>query len=668
MKHEVNNRNVFSALAGGFLALAVLVIGGCTPEMDPLLDLADSQIGVQQVDDLERTMNLASSDNSYDFKQYEEKVSGGLNRWIRKTIEDGAADTEDDRIWAIDPMIQQLKLDYDQIPGVAFMDKLEFVSTDPYFVRERRWMKQISDRVCDATLAPIELTRLQASGEITSGDATASMAELYRSIYPEMSETASVKLAEAILLFDWVTRNVQLEEPIEIPEDNVEEYTLREGDNTDYAARGVPGLGYRRFIWQVLIYGRADYVERAKLFSGLLRQREIDSAMLIVGDQPWVVSVFVDGKAWLFDTRLGLPIPGEKPGQIATLAEVKSNADLLKRLDLTVEETNRDDSKYWVKADDLAQLRAELFTSPETVSRRMSFLQRRLLGDQRLVLVDEPTKVAAVVTAAIPGIKVSVSRSAYQTLEFRKLVGEARKRASFDEVIANKLIWYYSEEAYIDDFVDYRSARNLFFIGRFEVPRNSRKLSAAEGFYSLMYPDEIITDIGLNGPLLNRLGIYQETGQSPAEFQRKLASVQQNMRLVRRDTGLFLAQSLYDNGNAPSAASWLVRLKDRDDVERWIPGMNYLEARAMEVVGDYDSAMGILRKSEGAQFVGNMLRARMLAQAIKDAGLTRVSLVDEGNAGEAVKSPEGDESVESKTDDAAEAKKEVETKEGDGGG
>jgi len=609
-------------MAGGLLVLALLAVAGCQPEVDPMLDLADSEVGTQQLNDLDRTMLLASSDASYDYRQYEEKISGGLNRWIRKTIEDGGAGADDSKQWSPDPLVQPLNMEYASIPATIYFDKREFVSTDPYFIRERRWMNLIAARVCDSGILPIELTRLQAM--IGTGEGTTvSAVDVYRKFYPEMPEDALTKLAESALLFDWVTRNIQLEEPLKIDDSNVEEYSLVDGDGLEYAARGVPGLGYRRFLWQVLIYGRADYVERAKLFAGLCRQRGIDSAMMTIGDRPWAVAVLIDGRAWMFDTRLGLPIPGNQLGQIATLADIKNSPELLKQLDLSVEETNRDDSRYWVTAEDLGNLKGQVFASPESVSRRMKFLQNRLLGEQQLILTEEPSATAGLLAASFPDLPVSVSPVAWQTHIFRKLVGEARKRAIFDEVTSAKLDWYFSEESYIDEFVDYRSARNLFFIGRFETQRNSRKLSAAEGFYTLMYPDDMIVNVGLDIQRLNRLGIFQQTGQSPLQFQQRLQGVQMNMRLVRRDAGIFLAQSLFDNGNVSSAANWLYRIKENDEAERWIPAMKYLEARSLESSGDYDSAIRIYREIDGAQFLGCVLRARLLSQAIAAAGLDK---------------------------------------------
>lgn len=628
-----------------------LSLVGCQPEADPFLDLVDARKGTDQGNDLERTMSLAVSDSSYDYRQYEEKISGGLNRWIRLAVAEGGEAADDSQQWNPDAEVRKLVEQYKDVPAIAAFDKREFVSTDPYFIRERSWMKLIADRVCRSTqFSAMELYRLQAGDFLPeAGQETAAAAEspnatgqldearkkrvdalnrkqieqLFVRLNPELPETTAIRLADAALLFDWTTRNILLDQPlVPSPSERPGYQLVSDGDGLTDPAMGIPGLGYRRFLWQILVYGRGDYVEKARLFSGLCRQRGIDTVLLYAGDQPWAVAALIDGQAWLFDTRLGLPIPGRKPGQIATLAQVLEDGSMLESLDLTVAETNRDDSRYWVRPDQLKSLRAEILATPESLSRRMTFLENRLLGEQRLALTDNVEALMKEAARVLPGVNLSVSTVGFMTHQFRRVVGESLKRASFDDVIGSKLAWYYQEESYIDQFVDYRSARNLFFIGRFETERDSRKMSAVQGFFSLMYPDEMIANIGVDTPRLNRLGIYKLKGQTAAEFEERLRGVQANMRLVRRDVGIFLSQSHFDNGNVSSAGNWLEKVQNRDDTSRWTPIIKYLRGRAYESSGDYDNALKMYRESDGPQFLGDYLRARLLSRAMEDAGMS----------------------------------------------
>jgi hypothetical protein len=84
-------------------------------------------------------------------------------------------------------------------------------------------------------------------------------------------------------------------------------------------------------------WGTAD--ERALIFLAVLRQMGIDGCMLLLPSSPgkagsryWVPGALVDNQVYLFDTRLGLPLPGPKGEAVATLAQVRTQPELLKRL------------------------------------------------------------------------------------------------------------------------------------------------------------------------------------------------------------------------------------------------------------------------------------------------------------------------------------------------
>lgn len=87
------------------------------------------------------------------------------------------------------------------------------------------------------------------------------------------------------------------------------------------------------------------------------------------------------------------------------------------------------------------------------------------------------------------------------------------------------------------------------------------------------------------------------------------------MRLIRRDTGLFLAQSCFDFGNIGTCANWLKRVAEKGYSERWNTGLNYLTARSFEATKEYDRAIEVYKKGEDAQFHGDLIRARLLKAA-----------------------------------------------------
>ena len=70
-------RSIFSLL----LLTLLLVVPGCTPPNDPMLEMLDSEINKTKVDDLSRTMDFIFSEVRFSQQEFKEKLSSGLNRW-----------------------------------------------------------------------------------------------------------------------------------------------------------------------------------------------------------------------------------------------------------------------------------------------------------------------------------------------------------------------------------------------------------------------------------------------------------------------------------------------------------------------------------------------------------------------------------------------------------
>ncbi len=595
------------------VCLAALI--GCTPPSDPVLDLIDSDLKKTKVDDLSRTMDFVFSERRFDQNEFRSKISTGLNRWVTYST-DKVSEVD----WTLDPLVKPLM---DQYPGLAVVERTDgfsFVNTDAYYLQEVAWISQLVNRVTKSPqIAAFELYRLAANDYKPSSETKDPPAEMIRILHPELDDESVGKLTEAFKYFDWIVRNIQLLPDTELSADEVDE--LRLNDSEDLAAAGVEGTGYTRYPWQTLLFGRGDYVERAKLFMIGLQQIGIDSVMLSVKDdegnlKPWVVGVPLGDEYFLFDTKLALPIPGKRIGSIATLSEVRADGDLIDGLDLTVDESLEENTKYWVRSDQLDQLVGLIYVRPEAFSKRMAGLEIRLIGDTRLPLVSKPSEVVKRLPEA-KGVEFEIWDTGFRTHQFRQVVREALEKTE-NNVLVDRLNWYYSDEAYVNDFPRYRTSRARFFKGKFETPRDSLAYDAIESFESLMYTDATVDSLATDKNLQIQLGILKSAGQDAADFQRQLRSMQAQMRLVRRDTGLFLAQCHFDNGNVSAAANWLKLLRDKEDADRWLDGINYLLSRAIEARKEYDLAIEAYGSdSKSVQAHGNLIRARMLKQLVE---------------------------------------------------
>jgi hypothetical protein len=139
------------------------------------------------------------------------------------------------------------------------------------------------------------------------------------------------RLEQARVAFDWVTRQVSLKSRVRPANRN----TLVEDDL-------VPPE-------DVLLLGHGSATERALVYLALLRQLGIDGCMIAVPGKdgrmaPWIPGALVPKEEkdfagnpvpagiYLFDTRLGMPLPGPDGKGVARLADVVEKPDQFRRL------------------------------------------------------------------------------------------------------------------------------------------------------------------------------------------------------------------------------------------------------------------------------------------------------------------------------------------------
>lgn len=596
-----------SALAIAFLVVAT----GCERPEDPMLKILQSTVSNTQIDDLSRTLDFVFSERQSDQTEFNNRVSQGLNRWgsYSKELFDSAK-------WEQDATVKDLLETFaDELPTIDRMDGSSFLTTDSQYLQSLAWLDFIANRVGETGyLGQFELYRLMADLYDPDDDEEAPIDVLFQKLNPELSAEEAQKLSLAIQLFDWVTRNIQLDPVPSYTEEEIEEQRLVEADTL--SAMGLAAPGAKRDPWQLMMFARGDYIEKAKLFMALCHRVDLPSTMFATGDdeKPWAVGVLVGEKFYLFDTKMGLPILG-KENNIATLTDVRADASLLSSLDLTVKESLADDTKYWVTEKDLEKITGLVYWNPTSASRRISILESNLVGDQEMLMSQRADKTIAKFPT-VENVEFKPWDIALKTAQFRKVLGEAMQKAVSDDELAQRISWNFTEEGYIIGFSNYRTARSRFIRGKFE--RNAEQLrsrAAIESFAMLMYDDATIAGLEIDRDLQAMIGI-RKADQTPVEFEQNIRSRQSQMFLVRRDAGLFMCQSHFDHGNLSTTAEWVPKLLKEQDVERWETGLNYLNARALEAQHRYDDSIEQL-KAEGTQQHGNLIRVRLLKKQIE---------------------------------------------------
>ena len=201
-------------------------------------------------------------------------------------------------------------------------------------------------------------------------------------------------------VFDWVVRNVAL-----VPAESLSGNGLRQAQArpADVLFRGMATEAGGR--WS----------ERGWLFMALCRQIGVDVGLLTftprapmmatpaaaASIQPvvWICAAAVDKKAYLFDQRIGVEIPGPDGTGVATLEEAITDPTVLARLDVP------ELSPYGVTAADLAgsasRIGVLIDSSTGYLAPRMRLLQGQLRGEHRTTLFRDPLQQAVTFADAI---------------------------------------------------------------------------------------------------------------------------------------------------------------------------------------------------------------------------------------------------------------------------
>jgi len=153
-------------------------------------------------------------------------------------------------------------------------------------------------------------------------------------------------------------------------------------------------------LYSAASFGTGTAEDRAWLFAAILKQMRIDALILRprnpaagadekTNAKRWLVGVPLDGQIYLFDTRLGTPVPAaddnveaitvRKP---ATLEAVRQHDELLRALDLP------DGRTYPLNAGDFQELVVEVVGDTSYWVPRMSRLQAALAGENSVIIYD----------------------------------------------------------------------------------------------------------------------------------------------------------------------------------------------------------------------------------------------------------------------------------------
>ena len=450
-------------------------------------------------------------------------------------------------------------------------------------------------------------------------------------------------------LFDWTVRNIQLE--------------------PDHRDR-IPQLPR-----ETLLFGRGTAAERAWVFILLLRQLEIDAAVLAIDPEqkpqgldaaaptsisgpkssskpgskpdsksranpisassspnkkvetplhPWCVGVLIEGEVYLFDPLLGLPIPGpdgatlDETGQLAirpaTLAQVAADPKLLRRLDFDPSHP------YRVEAVDPKRVIPLLEASPPYLSRAMKAIDSHLVSQRRLVLTTSLTAPAERPTAPAerPTSQVERWKAAH--------VAEPRLwLLPFETIQVRSQLDWRASAAWLGDVLP------LYWVYQ-ERKAGGAKTSMDPLEYEesrQAKPSQVVLHVAplFKGRVLYFKGKYGEDGAAgryliarPSHESLALSSESDFKKRIKlwakQDASYWLGLMAFQRGRYASAIDYLqTKTLEAYPNGPWSTGARYNLARAYEASGRLDMAIFLYNSNATSPgYFGDLLRAKWLKE------------------------------------------------------
>jgi tetratricopeptide (TPR) repeat protein len=457
----------------------------------------------------------------FDVNQMLPQICDRLNQWYQQE--------KPEVNWQRDPLVDQLPEELQKLRVVQTLDLMRFRLPDAWYLQETAWLRDIS--------------------QVARAD-----------------QFEDVAVAER--LFDWTVRNIQLE-----PEPD---------------ASSTPAHRHRPY--ETILYGRGTALERAWVFTLLARQQGLDVVLLALAEgegkppRPWLPALATGDQLYLFDARLGLPIPGPNGKAVATLAEVKADDALLRRLDLD------EAHPYPVKSSDLDRVVALVEASPQALSKRMALVESRLAGKRKMILVSPGNKLAEQVKK-LPGVSdARLWNQPFDIWLWQSKLGQRELQAAGREMVVFQAM------------PTLLKARALYFKGAYDGETGAKQL-----LLKARPPDEMIEDYKLPREVAQKM--------RPEDIPRIEAAQAVILYEAKRNASFWLGLVCYAEKDYPVAIDYFAKrtLAATPDGP-WTAAARYNLARAYEAQGRFAEAIALLEDSDSVQSHGDKLRARFLRE------------------------------------------------------
>lgn len=573
------------------LGAAILHLGllaGCRQQTTVEdMEAATVEEKAPEQDHFEMGIDFLKMRDRHNLERSASQSSYHFNRWLR-------GQTADPR-WIIDRRLLTTLPDTirrapatQEILGDRSLAQLEFQLSDIVVLEETRWLQAIAKY---ASQAGDDHPRLKWIPELG------------------LPRRPTQALIAAHLLFDWTIRNVQLDELLAYPKTAVAG-PAADGSNEDPTAgwpppmQAIPGPGYTGHPWHVLMYGRGDAYQRARVFIGLLRQLRIDAVMLSIDTkigraQPWLPAVLIENELYLFDPALGLAIPGPGGVGTATLKQALADPAILASLNIG------DSYVYPVQHTNLDQVVALLDASPEALSQRMLLIEQHLGAADQMILTVSASELARAVREcegiqdvrlwAVP-IEAAIYQRAYADLVMR----DGQKQ--WEDFVAHGVFQQ------LNPLVQ---GRRQYLLGHFQ--KRGDEEGAAHYFQVARVTDSSLDAMEESRRVQQEMGLERPLGMSDEDWTQRLEQIKRLQVESKQHASYWMGLLHQQQGNYEVARNWLAtRTLERYPDGPWTHGARYNLARCDEALGALAEAIKLYRIDESPQRHGSLLRADQL--------------------------------------------------------
>jgi hypothetical protein len=569
-------------LLAGSTLLITMMLTGCDSRPPSGTGRMAAPIASSQPSSIDTAMDYLSRLEDFEPQQGMMQVAYQFNRWL-----ESASDSD---WWEPSPLLEDLPSALRDLPPLFRLDKREITLDDVFYLREVSWMQSISQWVSELE---------EPVGNRDWLDA----------VQQSRGEPHAHEVGLAMRLFDWTVQNIQLNPLLDYPTSEDAPAGIDPVYWPLYQAQ--PGPGYQTWPWQTLLFGRGDAWQRARVFAGLARQQEIDVVVLAVQasdssdrPRPWLTAALIDDQLYLFDTQLGLPIPGSEAGSIATLAQVRQDPALLRKLDVRFADRAL---IYPIQAEELDRLVVLLDAGPEAFSYRMHLIESQPTSSPPLVLSMQSQRLIS--RLAECGLQqVRLWETPLETWIYRNAL---KRRAEEDPELMGYLLL---EEWIFENDMPLARGRQLHLRGRFDQ-EDGRDGAKAE-YLRARIPDAKIAQIGRSPQVREELGIVRGR-QNDMQWEVYLQSSERILIRAKQNASVWLGLIHMATGRHEDARDWFqVRCLDAHEKGPWTALARYNLARIYEQSNELVTAreLYLLTPEDSPQEHGNLLRARFLRQ------------------------------------------------------